>query len=85
MTIQNEIKKLEELGRMPDESQNNLDSKIIDLYADLLKNTEKPVNFEEAKILVKLFPEFGLFGVEWTLLHLLESVCSEIDENKYIQ
>ena len=42
-------------------------------------------NYEEAKILVRLFPESGLFGIEWTLLHLFESIFTQIEESKYIQ
>ena len=85
MIIRKEIKELEKLGRLPDESENNLSSETIDLYADLFKSIEKPVNYEEAKILVRLFPESGLFGIEWTLLHLFESIFTQIEESKYIQ
>jgi len=85
MKIRNEIKELEKLGRMPDESEDNLSSELIDTYASLLRSIEKPVNLEEAKILILLFPETGLFGVEWTLLHLFESIFFNIEEDKYIQ
>ena len=83
--IRNEIKEIEKLGRMPDESENDLSNELINLYADLLHKIEKPVNWAEAKILIKLFPESGLFGVEWSLLHLFETIfpCEEIEE--YVQ
>ena len=84
MTIRNEIKRLEELGRMPDESEDNLSSELLNLYASLLHSIEKPVNREEAKILIRLFPESGLFGAEWTLLHLFETIFS-IEEDEYIR
>jgi hypothetical protein len=82
--VQETIKKLEELGRMPDESENNLSSQLIDEYARLTGLVKKPINIEEAKILIKLFPESGLFGVEWSLLHIFESVYNKIPDAEYI-
>ena len=34
-------------------------------------------------ILIKLFPPSALYGIEWTLLHLIESVYSEIKSLEY--
>jgi hypothetical protein len=67
---------LKALGRMPDESDETLTSERIDAYAKLLKEVKKPVSREDAAALIGLFPESGLYGVEWTLLHLFESVQS---------
>ena len=85
MIIREEIKKLEELGRMPDESENDLNSETIDLYAGLLKRIEKPVSWDEALILARLFPKYGLFGVEYSLMHVFESIVLHIEEDKYVQ
>ena len=38
---------------------------------------------DEAHILIKLFPPTALYGIEWTLLHLIESVYSEIKSLEY--
>ena len=84
MTIREEIKKLGELGRMPDETEDDLSNELIDLYASLLKRVGKPLNLEVAKIIIRLFPESGLFGVEWTLLHLFETVFP-MEEDEYVR
>ncbi len=81
--LQENIKKLEELGRMPDESENNLSNQLIDEYAQMIDNAKKPINIEEAKVLIKLFPESGLFGVEWSLLHLFETILGHISIDDY--
>lgn len=47
---------------------------LIDKYADLLGKITKPITLDEAHILIKLFPPTALYGIEWTLLHLIESV-----------
>jgi hypothetical protein len=76
--IQETIKKLELLGRMPDSSEDNISSEKIDEYATLIKEAKVPVNQKEAEILIKLFPEYELFGIEWSLLHLFETVYNSI-------
>ena len=70
--MQKSIELLKIMGRMPDESTDDLSPEMIDQYAALLKQIELPISFEEAEILIQLFPEYALFGVEWTLLHVLE-------------
>ena len=84
MIVRKEIKKLEELGRMPDESEDDLSRERSGLYANLLDSIEPPINLEEAKILIRLFPESTFYEVEWALLHIFETV-SQIEEDKYIQ
>lgn len=84
MKIQNSILELKQLGCMPDESEENLTNEQIDRYAYLLKQIKTPINEEEAKIIVQLFPESGLYGVEWTLLHIFESVLKNVDADIYV-
>ena len=43
----------------------------------------KPITLDEAHILIKLFPPTALYGIEWTLLHLIESVYPETEFIKY--
>lgn len=81
--IQEAINKLERLGRMPDESNENLSSEEIDEYGRLIKEVIKPISLEDARVLIKLFPERGLYGVEWTLLHIFESVLVNISVDDY--
>lgn len=74
MNIQPEILELEQLGRMPDESDDTITEEQINKYAQLLEQIKKPINLEEANVLVKIFPITSLYGVEFTLLHVFESV-----------
>ncbi|GHV31447.1 hypothetical protein FACS1894177_06100 [Bacteroidia bacterium] len=78
--VQENIKKLENLGRMPDESNENLSVEQLKEYDRLMKEAIRPISFEDAKILIKLFPESSLYGGEWTLLHLFETVKIPIDD-----
>ena len=81
--MRKEIEKLALMGAMPDEADEQITAELIDEYANLLGKIGKPITLDEAYILVKLFPPIALYGVEWTLLHLVESVHSEIDISEY--
>lgn len=81
--IQEKVEKLKLLGPMPDESSNDISGKLVDEYADLINSVKKPISLEEAKILIKLFPPVALFGVEWSLLHLIESIYKDISYSEY--
>lgn len=82
--VQSEIEKLAKLGPMPDESDDNANSELVDEYAYLINSIKKPISLEEAKVLIKLFPPIALYGVEWSLLHLIESVYKYIPYSEYI-
>ena len=69
--MRNEILQLKDLGRMPNESIN--DSEQIQL----------PISFDEAMVLVQIFPENAFYDLQWSLLRLVESVC--VDDDRYIQ
>ena len=83
--IREQIRELEKLGQMPDDSSNEDPSidVMIDQYEELLGSISKPITFEEGEILIKLFPETTFYGLEWTLLHLIESLFKQIDFDKY--
>ena len=83
MDIRNEIKSITELGRIPDESDDSLSEELIDSYSDALEKIKKPVNYQEAKALVQIFPESGLYGIEWELLHLVESSLTQVSIEEY--
>ena len=74
--MRNEILQLKDLGRMPNES--------INTYDALLEQIQLPISFDEAMVLVQIFPENAFYDLQWSLLKLVESVCVD-DENKYIQ
>jgi len=70
--VRKKIYELQNLGRLSDD--------VIDKYIIILEEIESPVNFEEAKILVGLFPDDTVdgCGVDWSLLHLFETVGETI-------
>jgi len=57
---------------------------VVEFY-ELLHGIDRPVNLEEAKIMISLFPDSMLdgYGVDWTLLHLIETVFKTCDEKDY--
>ena len=83
--MRNEILQLKDLGRMPNESINDSDSidELINAYDTLLEQIQFPISFDEAMVLVQIFPENAFYALQWSLLRLVESVC--VDDDRYIQ
>lgn len=83
--IRQQIIELQKMGRMPNESLNDDRSvdNIIEQYDELLESIEKPISLNEGKILIKLFPENAFYDLQWTLLHLIESLFKVIEIEKY--
>lgn len=81
--MQKAVTELLELGRMPDESDDNITSEQIDEYAKLLGAAETPVSPEEAAVLITLFPETALYGGEWALLHKIETALAEMGPDEF--
>lgn len=71
---------------MPDESVNDSDSmdELINTYDALLERIQLPISFDEAMVLVQIFPENAFYDLQWSLLRLVESVCAD-DSEKYMQ
>ena len=84
--MRNEILQLKDLGRMPNESIKETESidELVNTYDALLEQIQLPISFDEAMVLVQIFPENAFYDLQWSLLKLVESVCVD-DENKYIQ
>ena len=57
--MRTEILQLKDLGRMPNESINDPDSivEVIRSYDELLERIQLPISFDEAEVLVQIFPE----------------------------
>lgn len=72
MEIRNEVYSLQKLGKMPNEDDDIKDG-FLEEYEELLHSVSKPINGVEAKVLATLFPDISCFGLDWTLLHLIES------------
>lgn len=83
IVMRKEVEQLALMGAMPNETDERITAELIDEYADLLCKIVKPITWNEAHILIKLFPPTALYGIEWTLLHLIESVYSEIKSLEY--
>ena len=84
--MRKEIKELKRLGQMPTESIQD-DYTIMDKikqYDELLSKIELPIDYDEAIVLVKLFPEGFFYDLHWDLLKLIESILPNISEEKYL-
>ena len=80
--MRTEILQLKDLGRMPNESINDPDNivEVIRSYDELLKRIQLPISFDEAEVLVQIFPESSFYDLQWDLLKLakaLESIESK--------
>ena len=51
-------------------------------YQDAVDSITRPITWEEAEILIKCCPTDHMAGIEWTVLHCIESVfpSAEIEE-----
>ena len=84
--MREEIKELRKLGQMPTELIQN-DETIMDKikrYDELLSKIVLPIDYDEAMVLVKLFPEGFFYDLHWDLLKLIESILPNISEEKYL-
>ena len=50
---------------------------VYQLHDELLSNVKTPLTREEVGVLIDIFPEGGMYGVEWDLLKLVESYLIE--------
>jgi hypothetical protein len=72
------VLELSELGPLP--SEQTSDGRLVH-YEKLLASISAPLNDEEVKVLVGLFGSDEGFGLNWSLLHLIESAPNwPIDE-----
>ena len=71
--MQEAIIKLRLLGQMPDAVKDDPTVETINMYDELLSNVKTPLTREEVGVLIDIFPEGGMYGVEWDLLKLVES------------
>ena len=73
------ISKLEKIGQLPPERSQDVDDFPLEEFDQHLQSFELPITLEIAKRLIKLSPpsNTGCFGVEWAILHLIESLNVE--------
>jgi hypothetical protein len=73
------IRDLLALGPFPPETSGNEDEtfiypdELVDTYADLIGQIERPVTDDEARALITLFGPDTFYGVAWSLLHTIET------------
>ncbi|RPD44696.1 hypothetical protein DNI29_21450 [Hymenobacter sediminis] len=70
--MRKEVLELSQLGPLPNEDQDIADG-VLEHYEELLHRIQPPITRDEAEQLIKLFPATACFGLEWTLLHIIES------------
>jgi len=70
-SVRPEIARLGELGPFP--SSVVADAETVGTFADLLLSIKPPVTDEEARMLVGLFGPDDLFGMAYTVIHLVET------------
>jgi len=70
-SVRSAVAELGELGPLP-EADDNAEDSLLQRYEQLLGSICEPLNVAEATIIAGLFPRSACFGLEWTLLHLLE-------------
>lgn len=77
MTNQELLNKLYELGKLPSAKDSASDDFPLDEFDELLQQFTTPVTEDEAIKLINLSPpvDAGCYGVEWALLHLVETVA----------
>ena len=77
--MQQSVLKLQEPGAPPEgyEGGKHFDKKVFriwDGWIEAVASIQKPVTWEEAEILIKCCPTDHMAGIEWTVLHCIESV-----------
>lgn len=79
MTNEEIIEKLYKIGKLPADSDEKSDNFPLEKFDELLQKFNTPVNENEALQLINLSPPVDTvcYGVEWALLHLIETVNAE--------
>lgn len=63
--MRTEFLQLKDLGRMPNESINDPDNivEVIRSYDELLERIQLPISYDEAEVLVQIFPESSFYDL----------------------
>ena len=84
MTNKELLNKLYELGKLSSDRDSASDDFPLDEFDKLLQQFTLPTTEEEAIKLMNLSPpvDTGCYGLEWTLLHLIEKV--DVNRLQYV-
>ncbi|MCI8688987.1 MAG: hypothetical protein HFF87_01585 [Oscillibacter sp.] len=77
--MQEAVRKLQTFGAPPEGFEDDTfpgedTIQIWDEWTEAVDSIKRPVTWEEAEILIRCCPTDHMAGVEWTLLHCIESV-----------
>jgi hypothetical protein len=78
MHIRREVSEFAGLGRLPSEDAS---AEIIAGHQAALEKISRPVNSDEAKVLMTCFPatDEDCYGLAWSLLHLIETAREALE------
>lgn len=84
--MRQEFVHLQELGRMPNESLSDDEAidRLINCYDKYLESITLPLSYEEALVLVRIFPDTAFYDLQWSLLRLVESMVNYESEADYL-
>ena len=84
--MRKEVLELKNIGRMPTETLEDTEDilSLIEKYDAVISNIESPINFEEAKVIISIFPEGFFYDLHWDLVRLIESLPTQ-DEQGYLE
>jgi len=76
MTNDELITELYKIGKLPAETNPESDAFPLDVFDGYLQQFAVPISVEQAKLLINLSTpiDTGCYGIEWALLHLIETV-----------
>ena len=83
MTNEQILIELYQIGKLPSAKDSNSDNFPLDKFDELLQQFNTPITESEAIKLINLSPpiDTGCYGVEWALLHLIETVDVKVLQN----
>jgi hypothetical protein len=83
MTNKYLLTELYKLGKLPADRDISSDEFPLEKFDELLQQFNTPISENEAIKLIALSPpvDTGCYGIEWTLLHLIETIQSDKLQN----
>lgn len=83
MEIRSEVIELKKLGVIPNHDDDSVENIVIEKFEKLLGSLGGTVNKDEGEILIQIFPKESCYGLEWSLLYLIESLFKQITKSEY--
>jgi hypothetical protein len=79
------IEKLYSIGKLPSAGISDENDFPLNNFDELLQKIKLPIDFETAIKLINLSPPIneGCYGVEWSIIHLVENYFKDTGDEKY--